>query len=112
VIAVLASVDLPEGRRTVIVIEGHALALVRVEGQVHAMANRCPHRGGSLGHGDLAGHHLYCPLHAWCFDVRTGEGFFPKGARIAIHKTREEGGQIFVDPLPQPRAIDFVPPVG
>lgn len=110
-IAVLASAELLEGGRAVVVAGGREIAVVRVEGEVHAVANTCPHRGGSLGHGDLSGRHLYCPLHAWCFDVRSGEGFFPKGARIAIHRAREEGGQIFVDPVPQPPPIDFVPPV-
>jgi nitrite reductase (NADH) small subunit len=111
VIAVLASAGLLEGGRTVVTADGQEIAIARVDGQVHAIANTCPHRGGSLGDGDLTGHHLYCPQHAWCFDVRTGAGFFPTGARVATHKVEERGGQIFVDPVPQPLPIDFVPPV-
>ncbi len=90
---------------------GLELAIVRVDGRVYAVANACPHRGGPLGAGDLSGHHLYCPLHAWCFDVRTGAGFFPAGARVATHAVEERAGQIFVDPVPKPVAIDFVPPI-
>ena len=107
---VLASKHLLEGGRVVVVAQGHEIALVRVEGQVFAVGNTCPHRGGALGLGDLSGHHLYCPLHAWCFDVRTGEGFFPPGARIATHEVNEVEGEIFVEPVPRPRPIDFLPP--
>ena len=110
-IAVLASTLLLEGGRAVVVAGGREIAVARVEGQVYAIANTCPHRGGSLGDGDLSGHHLYCPLHAWCFDVRSGSGFFPAAARVATHKVEERGGEIFVDPVPQPLPVDFTPPV-
>jgi len=110
VIAVLPSGGLPEGGRAVVVAGGREIAVVRVEGRVYAVGNSCPHRGGPLGKGDLSGHHLYCPLHAWCFDVRNGLGFFPPGARIATHLTEERDGQIFVDPVAQPLANDFEPP--
>ncbi len=109
-IAVLASHLLAEGARAVVVAEKREIAVVRVEGQVYAVGNACPHRGGPLGLGDLSGHHLYCPLHAWCFDVRSGEGFFPKGARIATHAVEERDGQIFVDPMPRALPTDFLPP--
>jgi phenylpropionate dioxygenase-like ring-hydroxylating dioxygenase large terminal subunit len=42
------------------------------KGEVSALANICPHRGGSLMHGDC--HYpgtLSCPYHGWTFD---GEG--------------------------------------
>ena len=109
-IAVLDSTALAEGGRAVVVVVGQSVALVRVGGVVYAIGDTCPHRGGSLGSGDLAGHHLYCPQHAWCFDVRTGNGFFPKGARVATHRVEERSGQIFVDPTPALPPIDFVPP--
>ena len=109
--AVLPSSSLLEGARAVVVVGGRPVALVRVEGLVYAIGDTCPHRGGSLGLGDLSGHHLYCPQHAWCFDVRSGSGFFPKDARVATHRVEERGGQIFVDPTPLMPPIDFVPPV-
>ncbi len=47
--------------------------LCRVEGQVHALADTCPHEAISLSLGSLCGHRLRCPLHGSEFDVRTGE---------------------------------------
>lgn len=91
----LASADLPEGARTVVRAEGRDLAVVRVGGIVYAIDNVCPHHHGELGRGDLQGHHLYCPLHAWCFDVRDGRAFFPQGARVECFEVKEEAGRIF-----------------
>ena len=79
---VAASSELVEGGRLIVDLNGQAIALVRIEGQVFAVDNACPHRDGELGRGDLQGHHLFCPLHAWCFDVRTGKAFFPQGASV------------------------------
>lgn len=90
----LASADLPEGARRVVQAEGRSLALVRVQGVAYAVDNVCPHRNGELGLGDLQGHHLYCPLHAWCFDVRDGKAFFPQGARVECFEVKEAGGRI------------------
>jgi len=97
-IEVAASAELTEGGRLVVEVEGRQTALVRVDGVVWAVDNACPHRDGELGRGDLQGHHLYCPLHAWCFDVRTGQAFFPKGATIHRFEVRETAGQISVSP--------------
>jgi len=95
-VRVLESAALPEGATAVVRVDGRDVALARVEGRVYALDNTCPHRGGSLGNGDLQGHHLYCPQHAWCFDVRTGEAFFPAGSRVACFDVKEEDGAIFV----------------
>jgi nitrite reductase (NADH) small subunit len=93
---VCASADLPEGSRRIVEVEGQPIALVRVQGKVYGVDNRCPHRDGELGQGDLDGFHLFCPLHAWVFDVRDGRGFFPKGAEIACFEVREEAGRLLV----------------
>ena len=56
----------PVGRK----IMGEELVFFRgKDGNVVALANACPHRGGSLAHGDC--HYegtVACPYHAWVFD--------------------------------------------
>lgn len=92
---VCASFEVAEGRASVHSLAGRPIALVRVEGRVYALDNRCPHRGdGELGRGDLEGFHLSCPLHAWCFDVRDGAAFFPSGAKLETFEVRESEGRI------------------
>ncbi len=75
---------------------GRAIAVTRVEGNVFAVDDACPHHGASLAQGDLEGYFLYCPLHAWSFDVRSGEAFFPKGAKVACFGVEEREDHVFL----------------
>jgi nitrite reductase (NADH) small subunit len=61
---------------------GRELAIFRIEGDVFAIDNHCPHRGGPLAEGDVTGCVVYCPLHAWSFDLRTG--ISPSNPRVSV----------------------------
>jgi nitrite reductase (NADH) small subunit len=75
--------DLSPGKgRCIDLGEGHELAIFKIEGQVYAIDNHCPHRGGPLAEGDVTGCVVYCPLHAWSFDLRTG--ISPGNPRAAV----------------------------
>jgi nitrite reductase/ring-hydroxylating ferredoxin subunit len=50
-----------------------SLVLVKQDGQVYALENKCPHLGLPLGRGKLVGGEIVCPFHGSRFDVRTGE---------------------------------------
>lgn len=99
--------DLDARGRAVVTVGGTRVALVRVDGRIHALEDTCPHRGGPLSEGDLDGHLLHCPLHAWPFDVRTGVCPANRNARVRIHEVRVVGEDIQVSasgslPAPQP----------
>ncbi|MCW2621928.1 MAG: Rieske (2Fe-2S) iron-sulfur domain protein [Frankiales bacterium] len=49
-----------------------ALVLVRRQGVVSALADRCTHRGGPLSDGTLEDGCLVCPWHGSSFDAGTG----------------------------------------
>jgi nitrite reductase (NADH) small subunit len=49
------------------------LCVAKMNGQVYAMENECPHHGGPLGQGRLEDGKVLCPWHAYAFDVKTGE---------------------------------------
>jgi nitrite reductase/ring-hydroxylating ferredoxin subunit/uncharacterized membrane protein len=53
-------------------INGTEILLVRHEGELRALANRCSHRGGALSRGDLSEGCVTCPLHASRFRLRDG----------------------------------------
>jgi nitrite reductase (NADH) small subunit len=88
--------DLDERGRAVVRVGEESVALVRVEGRLHALQEACPHRGGPLSEGDQDGCLLYCPLHAWAFDVRTGSSPTNPGARVRIYEVRVIGDEIQV----------------
>ena len=47
-------------------------AIFNVDGTICAIADTCPHVGGSLGLGKLNGRIATCPAHGMKFDVTTG----------------------------------------
>ncbi len=56
-----------------LVAEDRIIALFNVAGTFYALDGVCPHQGGPLGQGDLAGCIVTCPWHGWQFDVRSGQ---------------------------------------
>jgi nitrite reductase (NADH) small subunit len=43
------------------------------DGEIFALMDRCPHKGGPLSQGLVHGHAVTCPLHAWSIELATGE---------------------------------------
>jgi nitrite reductase (NADH) small subunit len=67
-------------------------------GDVFASEPRCPHRQGPLADGIVGDHKVICPLHAFVFDLVSGQ---PVGNSCRAVKTYPvtvtEEGQILVD---------------
>ena len=90
--------EVPEGGLRE-VFAGEPLLLVRVGGEVHCVAAVCPHKFGLMAEGELAGHHLTCPVHTATFDVRTGQ---PQpgqewAGRLATYPVRVVAGVVEAD---------------
>jgi nitrite reductase/ring-hydroxylating ferredoxin subunit len=64
--------EIPSGRGLCVRVGGIEIGLYRVDGEIFAMENTCPHAGSPLHEGELEGAVITCPLHFWQFDVRTG----------------------------------------
>lgn len=90
--------ELGEGAFRTSFVSGTPVAVRRVNGQLYAIQNVCPHRGGPLGEGDLDGFALTCPLHAWTFDVRTGVHVANPVVRVKTFPVRVVDGWIEVGP--------------
>jgi nitrite reductase/ring-hydroxylating ferredoxin subunit len=58
--------------RAVVRLDGEEVALFRVDGEVYAFRNTCPHQGNPLVEGEIAGGTLTCAYHLWRFDLETG----------------------------------------
>lgn len=88
------------GEREIIATECHGrrLALYRVDGEVLATADACPHQGGSLSAGCIVSGYIECPVHFALFDIRTGESDGSvTSQRVATFATKVEDGVIYVD---------------
>jgi nitrite reductase/ring-hydroxylating ferredoxin subunit len=78
-------------------VDGQAIVLARHEGRIHALADRCAHRGGSLRDGELSGGCVECPLHGSRFrltdgSVERGPSAYPQ----PVYDVRVQAGRIAV----------------
>jgi nitrite reductase/ring-hydroxylating ferredoxin subunit len=92
----VAVADLPPGHATEVTVGGQTVALFNVAGVFHALAARCPHRGGPLGQGFLDGAQVSCPWHNYTFDVTTGENVVSADLKVPRFEVRVEDGQVYV----------------
>jgi len=90
--------ELWEGDMTAVLVDGEAVLLVNVDGQVRAYSNRCPHQASALDEGDLDGDTLTCAKHLWEFNASTGRGINPDDAQLKSFGCRVgDDGTIYVD---------------
>ena len=71
-VAVVEANQVPSDRGLSVNAGGRELALFNIDGEFYALDGTCPHRGGPLGEGITEDGRVYCPLHGWEFDVKTG----------------------------------------
>jgi len=88
--------ELPERRGVCRTVGRCEIAIFKVEGEVFAIDNSCPHRGGPLSEGEVFTTNVYCPMHAWGFDLRTGRSHTNVRARVRSYPLRLVDGQVEV----------------
>ncbi len=104
------------GQRKIVEVDGRSVGIFNVGGEFFALRNRCPHQGGPLCTGRLAGYLraevpgeysysrpgeiLRCPWHGWEFHVRTGQSWFdPARVRTRRYAVSVEPGSALIDAL-------------
>ncbi len=89
--------DIPAlGGRVVATRDGEIALLRNERGEVYALDNRCPHKGGPLAEGAVSGDTVYCPLHNWRIDLTCGEARDPDTGCVRTWPVRLEGERVFV----------------
>jgi len=96
--------EIPEGGVKHVMVHDKPIALCHVAGNFYAVNAVCPHMGGPLANGRLAGYVIACPWHDWTFDVRTGLSDHPGGHSVSAYEVRVEGNDILVGWLKGPPA--------
>jgi nitrite reductase/ring-hydroxylating ferredoxin subunit/uncharacterized membrane protein len=101
--AVADAADLPDGEVVSKLAGQTPVLLVRHGDGVHAIHDRCSHRGCSLADGELDGHVITCPCHGSQFDVRDGSIVRgPATVEQPAFDAREDDGRIEVRLRPEP----------
>jgi nitrite reductase/ring-hydroxylating ferredoxin subunit len=104
--------DIPEGSRLLVTVQGREIGIYNIDGQFHAVLNRCPHRGAALCRGDVIGlitstgpgeiyldtsrKFIVCPWHGWEFDINTGKSWYqaPDGRSRGFRTARPVGIEV------------------
>jgi nitrite reductase (NADH) small subunit len=89
--------DLPEHVGWLIEVDGREIALFREGGRVHALDNVCPHRGAALSFGEVRNGVVFCPLHAWPFEIASGRCTDLEGVTVDTFPVVVEGGEVFLE---------------
>ncbi|MDB5054748.1 MAG: nitrite reductase [Bacilli bacterium] len=65
--------DILERRARTVRIGETEIALFKLStGEIKAIENKCPHKGGKLSEGIVCDHHVFCPLHDWKINLNDG----------------------------------------
>ncbi|MEV4643433.1 bifunctional 3-phenylpropionate/cinnamic acid dioxygenase ferredoxin subunit [Saccharopolyspora sp. NPDC049357] len=95
-ILVGAAADIPVGE-SVRVQGSVAIAVFNADGTFYAIDDTCTHQDASLSDGWLEDCAVECPLHAACFDLRTGKPSGPPARKpVRTHEVVIVDGQVFV----------------
>lgn len=88
--------DLPPGES--VRVQGEvAIAVFNVDGELFAIDDTCTHQDASLSDGWLEGCAVECPLHASCFDLRTGRPSGPPAKKpVRTHRVAIDNDLIYV----------------
>ena len=84
-------------------IDGHRIAVVRIDDDVYAVGDRCSHADYSLSEGEVRPElcSIECFKHGSSFSLVTGEpDTFPATRPVPVYSVRVEGDDIVVD-LPE-----------
>lgn len=100
------------GERRMVELGGHRIGLYRVGEELHALADRCPHRGAPLCSGGRTVHGIAlgdgvpvrgaeralvrCPWHKWDFDIASGRCLVHPTLRVRRYRVTVDQGDAVV----------------
>jgi nitrite reductase/ring-hydroxylating ferredoxin subunit/uncharacterized membrane protein len=90
-------------------VDGVALLVTRVGGQVTAIEDRCTHRGAPLSEGEREDECVVCPWHGSRFELRTGAAVQGPATRPQpVYEVRDTNGRVEIRRA-EPRALRKYP---
>jgi NAD(P)H-dependent nitrite reductase small subunit len=88
--------DLKEESGKQFFVDDVEIAVFKVQGEVFALSNICPHQKTHLMHeGFIENDYVGCPVHGWMFNLKTGN--LPQGRRGLIpYEVIVDGANVYV----------------
>ncbi|MBB6428911.1 Rieske (2Fe-2S) protein [Algisphaera agarilytica] len=75
------------------------VVVFNINGELHCMANICPHAGLPLGDGERRGLTITCPYHGYTYNIRNGSDLDDPefGLPATVYPIRVEGDTVQID---------------
>lgn len=112
---VLDRSEIPEGTSKLVKLGQVEIGVFNIGGEFYALSNWCPHQGGPTCTGRISGttisdqstdwkiewvregEILYCPWHAFEFDIKDGRCISRDDLRVRTYRVKTEGSQIRIE---------------
>ena len=86
----------PLGSRVVHTRQGDIALFRTADGEVFALRDKCPHKGGPLSQGIVFGNQVACPLHGWNIGLADGQAVAPDVGCARPYPVRVEGEVVYL----------------
>jgi 3-phenylpropionate/trans-cinnamate dioxygenase ferredoxin subunit len=92
--------EVPAGEARQFVVDGHRIAVVRIEDDFYAISDTCTHQNISLSEGEVHEdtRELECWKHGSTFSLVTGEpSSLPATRPVPVFTIRRDGDELYVE---------------
>ena len=90
--------DVPDAGVVGVVVDGVPVAVVRSEGELHAIHDVCSHEEIPLSEGDVDDGEIECWLHGSRFDLTSGRPTgLPATEPVPVYPLKIDGNDVLVD---------------
>ncbi len=84
------------GSRVVKSPKGDIAVFRSADDEVFALHDKCPHKGGPLSQGMVAGKVVTCPMHSWKIQLESGEAVAPDKGCTQSFAVKLEAGTVWI----------------
>lgn len=94
---VAKTTEIDESEAVQVMVGKKEIAIYNLEGEFYATDDICTHAYASLADGYIEGDLVECPLHAGCFNIKTGKAATPPCTEdLNTYEVKLEGEDILV----------------
>lgn len=86
-----------EGTAKAFELPGTTICMARVNGQLAALNDVCPHQGAPLSEGAIEDGRLVCSWHGWSFDPETGAELRNPLGSATVYPLRVDGEDVLCE---------------
>ena len=85
-----------QGSRVVKSAKGDIAVFRTATDEIFALHDKCPHKGGPLSQGIVAGKVVTCPMHSWKIQLDSGEAVAPDKGCSKSFAVKLEGDAVWL----------------